>query len=612
MSDSRRETAEVSARCRWRARSAVTLLLVAAWASSAAGAAGRGDTSAARSPRRVLVISSYGTDFPLFNQLVSILRSGLTVGWQEPFDVYEVALEHARVDDEERMAHFRAYVRGLAEARRFDLVVVLGGPAVRLLQSRRTELFDDSPVLYAAYDVRLLDASKLGPREAAVPNNDDLPAAVEVLLQVMPGVENLAVIVGSSPIERFWRAELGLRLQRFEPRVRLLWLDGMSLEELRGRVATLPPRTAVFFVLLLVDGAGVPHSQGRVLTALRQSSNAPLFGFFDNQLGQGVVGGRMLAVGETGERIAEAASRVLRGESPASVRYPPQEPETLIFDARELERWGIPESRLPPGSQVLYRIPSPWTVYRWPILGGIVLIGLQAALIAGLVVHRARRHVAEQEVRALHGRLLTTYEQERRRLARELHDDVTQRLARLAIDGAQVARLGATPAGAETLAHMRGELARLGHDVHELSRRLHPSILDDLGLAEAVRSEAERLARKGAVAVDLRLDGAPEKVSGEIGLCLFRVAQEALHNVEQHAQATRVEVALGSIDGGVELSVRDDGTGFDPETRRARRGLGQISMRERLHLVGGRLSIESAVGKGTTVRAWAPLPEGPR
>lgn len=312
---------------------------------------------------------------------------------------------------------------------------------------------------------------------------------------------------------------------------------------------------------------------------------------------------------ESAEIVAEAASRLLRGEPPSAVRYPVQRLPVHRFDARELARWRIPESRLPPGSEVLFRPVSPWREYRWPILITLVVLVLQAASITALMLQRLRRHAAEREILSLHGRLVSATEQERRRLARELHDDVTQRLARLAIDGAQAERLGGTPEGKATMRQMRDELRRLGRDVHALSRRLHPSILDDLGLAAAVRSEAERFASSGEIALELQLDEAPERVPDAVGLSLFRVAQEALRNVERHAGATRIELALLPSGNGLELLVRDDGCGFDPAAVRGRQGLGQLSMRERMHLVGGRLRVESAPGRGTTVRAWAPLPQ---
>jgi signal transduction histidine kinase len=156
---------------------------------------------------------------------------------------------------------------------------------------------------------------------------------------------------------------------------------------------------------------------------------------------------------------------------------------------------------------------------------------------------------------------------------------------------------------------MREELARLTDDVHDLSRRLHPSVLFDLGLAEALRSEAERFAGAASMVVDTRLDAGPSAISPEVALCLYRVAQEALRNVARHARANHVEIALALREAGVELSVRDDGRGFDADAARVQGGLGLVSLRERLHLVGGRLTVTSTPWQGTTVVAWVPLPE---
>jgi signal transduction histidine kinase len=253
------------------------------------------------------------------------------------------------------------------------------------------------------------------------------------------------------------------------------------------------------------------------------------------------------------------------------------------------------------------RSDSPWSLYRGPILLAVAVLLLQTALIAVLFFHRSRRRAAEREVRALNGRLLTAYEQERRRLARELHDDLTQRLARLAIDAAQLERQGPTAAGGETLRGMREELVRLSHDVHTLARQLHPSILDDLGLAEALRSEGERFASAEALALELDIAEAPASLPADTRLCLYRVAQEALRNVGRHARASRVRLSLREANGGLELEVHDDGVGFAPGLGRRRPGLGHVSLRERLHLVGGRLDIASSPGRGTTLVAWAPL-----
>lgn len=560
-------------------------------------------------PRQVLILSSFGSDFALFNRISSDFRSELTRGLGQPLDFFEVPIDLARFVSVESQAPFADYLSALFSGRHLDLVVTLGGPAARFAQSFRQRLFAGVPVLYTGVDGRFVAAEDLTPLDAALAVNNDPPGTVEAILRLLPETERVALVIGDSPLERFWRDEVRQLLGRFEGRLDLVWLNGLSLDQIRERVAALPPRSAVFFLLLLVDGAGVPHSQERALAAVRQASAAPVFGVFDVQVGQGIVGGPMMPMSRVGGQAAAAALRLFSGEAPSRVRLPPMGATFWRFDARELERWRIPRSRLPEGSEVVFETQSPWPRYRWEILGGVGLIGLQTGLIAVLVVQRRRRRAAEREVRSLHGRLLTASEQERRRLARELHDDVTQRIARLAIDSAQVERLGASEAGAATLRGMRDELVRLGRDVHALSRRLHPSILDDLGLVEAVRSEAERTARAAGLDLEFGLEERPVELAADLRLCLFRVAQEALHNVQLHARARRLEVGLALPPGGIELWVRDDGVGFDPAARRPRPGLGHVSMRERLNLVGGRLAIESAPGRGTTVRAWAPIPE---
>jgi len=208
---------------------------------------------------------------------------------------------------------------------------------------------------------------------------------------------------------------------------------------------------------------------------------------------------------------------------------------------------------------------------------------------------------------ALSQRLLRAHEEERTRLARELHDDVTQRLARLAIDVAAVERQARDRAVRDGLQQVREGLARLSEDVHALSYRLHPSVLEDLGLVEALEAECARFSRQESVPAALEVDGLPEPVPIESALCLYRIAQEALRNVSRHARARSVAVTLRGADDGVQIAVRDDGTGFEATAPRHRRGLGLSSMRERAHLLGGELDVESVPGEGTTIVAWVPL-----
>jgi PAS domain S-box-containing protein len=227
----------------------------------------------------------------------------------------------------------------------------------------------------------------------------------------------------------------------------------------------------------------------------------------------------------------------------------------------------------------------------------------------GILRDVTQRKQSEDELRGLSRQLIRAHEEERALLARELHDDLTQRLAVLAIDvgRAELGRLD--EAQAETMRAVREGLIRLSEDVHSLAYQLHPSVLDELGLAEALRTECERLGRQNVVSLSVRLDPLPEGIGKDAALCLFRVAQEALHNVVRHAQARTATVALEQADGGLRLAVRDDGIGFDTATWRTGRSLGLASMRERVRLVDGTLDIESAPGRGTTITVWVPAKE---
>jgi len=218
---------------------------------------------------------------------------------------------------------------------------------------------------------------------------------------------------------------------------------------------------------------------------------------------------------------------------------------------------------------------------------------------------------AREGLRSLAAKLLHAQEEERRRIAREMHDDWTQRLAVLGIDVANLeAKLDSPEKALPLLRTMQGQLVKLSEDVHALSRQLHPSILDDLGLIEALRSECASYWCREAIAVEYRPANVPQAVPADVALCLYRVAQEALRNVAKHAAVSAARLDLIGDDAGLLLCVRDWGAGFDPNDPRAQPGMGLSSMTERVRLVQGRLFIGSAPGQGTTVEMRVPLVRG--
>ena len=286
--------------------------------------------------------------------------------------------------------------------------------------------------------------------------------------------------------------------------------------------------------------------------------------------------------------------------------------ERVHPDDRESMRQALQRSVEGGGDyEVDYRLVTPGVDTRWLAARGRCEFDRDGKPLRmrGVTIDITKRRQAEEAARELSGRLINAQEEERSRLARELHDDVTQRLALLAIDAGRGERNLPSAAGGTAMRAMRESLIRLSEDVHALAYRLHPSILEDLGLIEALKTECERFGRVASIPVDLKAQEVPDPLPHAVALCLYRIAQEALRNVGRHARASAVQVSLRRLDGGVQLAVRDNGAGFDPAQQRDRPSLGHASMRQRVYQLNGELEVESAPGHGTTVLAWVPLKE---
>jgi PAS domain S-box-containing protein len=226
-------------------------------------------------------------------------------------------------------------------------------------------------------------------------------------------------------------------------------------------------------------------------------------------------------------------------------------------------------------------------------------------------LHRNQLDLHQQQVQLeeLTSKLLNAQERERQRIARDLHDDVSQRLAALVLE---VASLEQQPArvlgnGAQALAPLREQLEQLSDDVHTLAYRLHPSLLEHAGLCPAVEDHVQQVSRRVGLPIALKIAGVPSVISLDHATCLFRVMQESVQNVVKHAQATAVTVQLRGSSKGVGLSVIDNGKGFDLRDHQAlKRGLGLSSMEERLRQLHGYFQIRSQPDGGTKVCAWVP------
>jgi len=236
------------------------------------------------------------------------------------------------------------------------------------------------------------------------------------------------------------------------------------------------------------------------------------------------------------------------------------------------------------------------------------LDGLFAGYI-GSCVDITESKLAEEALFSVGSRLIEAQEDERARIARELHDDFSQRMALLAIE---LGRLRQDIPGSNGDALNRMDIVRkhaseIGSDIQALSHQLHSAKLDYLGIAVAMKDFCVEFGAKQKFKIDFRSQDLPSSVSPEVSLCLYRVLQEALHNAAKHSQVSHFDVQLRGVPGEIQLTIKDAGVGFDVESVNKRRGIGLISMRERVKLVNGTFSIASRLNHGTEIGVRIPM-----
>jgi signal transduction histidine kinase/ABC-type uncharacterized transport system substrate-binding protein len=597
---------------------------------------------AAKETRRVLVLFSEEKGHPAHD----LTERGIVQAFQSNplFDekLYIEYLDLSRFPDPSHTAMMGQYLRRKYTGKKLDAIIAVYPPAVEFLLGAGNAAFPEVPVV--ACEVTSAYAEKLehSPSRRRITGEitgENSKSILETALRMLPGTKRVALVGGVSRTDRYSQEIARKSLETFAGRLELIDLTMLPMEETLSRVASLPPDTIVYYSSIFRDGAARPFVPREALSLVSRASSAPVFGLYESYMGYGIVGGNLVSFEWSGRTAAGLALRVMSGESPGAIPFLREPGYPGLYDGRELSRWKIPYSAVPAGSTVLYRDPSLWETHRREILGVVAALSLQSILIVALLVHRSRRRKAElslrhrtgeldrsnrelrnkasaleriqtslvanqEKYRRLAGRLLTIQETERSRIARELHDDISQRLASISIETGMLDQKSGDfgEPRKEKLNKIVQDLMQISGDVHLLSRQLHPSVLNDLGLSEAMKTECTRFSRQHGIAVSYEPENVPVISSDDIKLSLYRILQEGLRNIEKHSGATEVRVRLAGDGGVLRFELEDNGDGFSPDGEGKREGLGLISMQERVHLLGGTFSLESRPGEGTVLR----------
>ena len=587
---------------------------------------------AAAEPKRVLLLHSFGPQFVPWVFMAAEFREQLFKQSPDKIDLYEASLEGARFQQPQEEGPTVDYLANLFRARKLDLIVTIGAPAALFVQKYRGQFFPSTPLVIGGPEQRAINFSTLTSNDAPVAVTLDFKKWIENILQVLPNTTHIAWAVGASPLERFWTEEFRRISQPFADRISFEYFNDLKFEEMLDRASKLQPHSAIFFVDLRVDAAGVPLDRDLVLQRLRAATNAPIFSYVENYLGQGIVGGPMMSTAEVGRRMAEAAVRILKGEVPGDLKIPPLALSVPQYDWRELQRWNISEDRLPAGSIVRFREPGVWQQDRSQIalIFGIILV--QGALISGLLFERRRRVHAEVQSRqrsaelahinrySMAGELTTT-------IAHELNQPLGAIMTN--VETAELMVKSPVPdlqEIGEILADIRRDDVRAAEVIDRLRALLKktPFELKDIDLSEVAR-ETMRFLSALAVAreVDLTLIAPmPLPIKGDqvqlqqVILNLIVNAMDAMSGMPSAER--RIKVSTARDGHSACLFVSDVGPGIPVDqlkdvfvpfftTKPQGMGMGLSIARTIVEAHGGQLAAENAAGRGAAFRISLPL-----
>lgn len=346
-------------------------------------------------PYRVLLLHSFRSALPINADVSDGILKGINPNADIRIEFDTENLDLSRVDDE-------AYIRKLIEiyqlkfrARQPDVIIATYTPALQFLLKHGPEAFPGVPVVFSGAEFPRGDRPSLPPNVTGVTTRRDFAGTFELMSRLHPDMQRIVLVAGSSRMDNQWEQAARQALQPYEKKFEFIWLRGLPSRELAEAVKALPAHSVILYLVQFTDREGAPHVPRFTVQAISTAANSPVYGLWDSLIGNGIVGGRLIKVQNNGMVAGTIARRILTGEAPASIPVVTLDENDAIFDAGQLTRWSISESRLPEGSRVLNREPSPWEKHRNAIILGGIVMTLQGLGILVLLWNRKRLRQAQ-------------------------------------------------------------------------------------------------------------------------------------------------------------------------------------------------------------------------
>jgi signal transduction histidine kinase len=491
----------------------------------------------------------------------------------EGVDYYSEFIDFGRFPDPQYGEAVRDFMRRKYKELAFDLIIATTDHSLEFVRANREDLFRGAPVVFFATspNTRRLENS------TGLTWSVNLSGTVALATALQPDVRRVFVVRGVDPTSAGSEAEVREQLKALEPRLSFTYLSGLAASDLEARLATLPEHSIILYLAVGRDQTGSNVNPLEYLDKIRKLANVPIYGWVDSMMGHGIVGGALLDLETAVTALGQLALRVLRGEAADAI--PTSAPDLTVsqIDRRELEYWGISESRVPAGTGILFPRPNLWRDHKHAVLASLAGLVMQSALIMGLLFQRRARRRAEVDSQ----RNLTLAADANRRLAmtaltgsiaHELSQPLNSILHNAQAGEMLVASNRATP---ESLTEILSEIRTADvqatqvverHRTMLKNRELSPTPLDIRVVVSETLALVAHDTRAKRVEVDVALPAGACVVNGDqvllqqVFVNLMMNAMDAMGETPPDRRRISVQSTVGQ--DSVEVSVRDAGTGL--------------------------------------------------
>jgi signal transduction histidine kinase len=562
--------------------------------------------------KTVLVLYDGGREFSSIQLMDRGIDDTLRDALGDRVTIFREYMDLTRISAPNYAGLLRAFYRSKYASNTPDVIIAVRGRPLDFLLMEGDRLFPGTPIVSAGMAPQQLGARALPPDVTGTTLNVAYGPTLMLARTLQPEINHVVVVTGASPNDRALEALVRDELKVHGGALTFTYISGLSVEETIQRVSHLPAETALLFVSFAQDGQGRSFLPTDAVRLIAGAANVPTYVNSEDVVDAGAVGGSLMSFTALGKDAAVAALQILNGARASAMPFTESSARTITVDARELERWSIPTTRVPAGSVVLNQTPTVWEAYRWRIMAGIIVLVLQSGLIATLLVQRRRRRIAEAGLRSSEERRHTAVLDERNRIARDMHDTLAQGFTGVIVQLQAAEHARAHGSATDVASHIAraSELARqsLGETRRSI-RALRPAVLETGSLCAALEGLLTQVTANTTLRATFTTRGEPRAAARVTEENLLRIQQEMLTNTLKHSAATAVSSTLSFDADGLRLDVQDDGRGFDPRTRHD--GLGLLGIRERVHHLGGQLSIDTHLGGGTRMSVLLPYDQPP-